>query len=80
MFTFWMPLSDMIWSWRRAYGAALRQPLFFLSSPAVKEEYQQGASLLLILSEPMGSVIFKEMHACRVEMNQNVDNTAHPSD
>lgn len=80
MFTFWMPLSDMIWSRRPAYGAATRQPLFFLVSPAVKEEYQQGASLLLILSEPMGSVIFKEMHACRVEMKQNVDNTAHPSD
>lgn len=80
MFTFWTALSDTIWSGYPAYGTATRQPLFLLVSAAVKEEYQQGASLLLILSEPMGSVIFKEMCACRVEMSQNVDNTAHPSD
>lgn len=80
MSMFWIALNDMIWSGYTAYGTAIRQPLFLLISAAVKEEFQQGASLLLILSEPMGSVIFKEMRACRVEMSQNVDNTAHPSD
>lgn len=80
MFTFGIALSDTIWSGDPAYGTAIRQPLFLLISAAVKEEYQHGASLLLILSEPMGSVIFKEIRSCRVEMSQNVDNTAHPSD